>query len=633
MVSDRYINLMKLEENNRKHTYRIYNRSSDIEVTDLLDIQALKINRQLRIEGEGLTPNSVELRFVGKRGEKNDYLVKDFHRSYKEFKGVSWRDILNIETIDEYLFKHDDIVEITDTFNNETLTIFLGRVREIAITDNYFARNITITVHDGTIYGYDNKLTDDIILNDCYLYNDSDKENSILYILAKKMGFEDDKLFIENMQFADNEFIKFKFLRVEKGKKIMQSLANLVKSCYGNIFTLNNGSLKITSPFNRDDIQKLDITIGTNKGDFPVLNKMSRSFTKAQGNKVEVSYSDINTTEEQTIFMLIGANGDVSDARIVVKANSPKIADYWKIELDNVARVNNTPEVIAYKLRGEVREYITYTDFKLDIDTKGGKLWLTNPSEQDIYIEKFLIKGLPFYINEGNKVTYTENKNLDDNNTNLKSFNNEYVLDKRQAKELSKYIYYNECRDYFKISLTTNNLPFLELEQVINVNYLKYQGKYQIVGIVQNNDSTELTLIEYKEYIANDENMITEYASNANSKYLQSKGIHNTLNSLANVSGIVVGTYDYDHTQANPITITTIDTSKYNIIAVMTKMVIATDADPSLEDKMLMFICQPVITETGFYIKVGLGFRMHSNIIMRSGGSAMWIAIPKGRSN
>lgn len=115
-------------------------------------------------------------------------------------------------------------------------------------------------------------------------------------------------------------------------------------------------------------------------------------------------------------------------------------------------------------------------------------------------------------------IGYTEEKGLDYRNTNIKNVSYRYVNNKNQAIDLAKHTYYNECRQYNIIKLRTNNLPFLELEDIVKVDYGKYKDDYQIIAINQTNTYTELILKQYREYQGNDNNVITEISTRNNNE-------------------------------------------------------------------------------------------------------------------
>lgn len=94
-----------------------------------------------------------------------------------------------------------------------------------------------------------------------------------------------------------------------------------------------------------------------------------------------------------------------------------------------------------------------------------------NSNNYDIFIEKFDFIGKPVFLYNDNSVSYTEIKDLALKNTNLKSIQHKYIVSKEQATMLAKHTFYNECRPYNKIRLRTNNMPFLELEDVIKLDF------------------------------------------------------------------------------------------------------------------------------------------------------------------
>lgn len=66
-------------------------------------------------------------------------------------------------------------------------------------------------------------------------------------------------------------------------------------------------------------------------------------------------------------------------------------------------------------------------------------------------------------------------------------------------------------------------MPFLELEDIVHLDYNKYKGDYQIIAITQTNEYTELLLKLYREYQAYGENFITEIIAKNNKGLIEPK--------------------------------------------------------------------------------------------------------------
>lgn len=532
-VNEEYMQLTKDEYNNYQHKYKIINLTRNkMNLEPLLISESLRVNRFLRTARGTLTPNNVKLQFEGKQGNQQDFLVKDFLNRYKDFPNMRWKDIITVEFIEEYLIKNQDIIEIIDIFNGKEITIFKGQVREVTRIDTDNRRTIDITIEDNTIKGYENTFSEEKVYENHYISNNNEKDKSILHILSKMIGFSDDELHIADVKFKGGEYITIPLIKCEKGKKIMEEIAEIVRAIYGNIYTLPNGELRITSDLDKSYIEDTKITIGSKDGNYPVLSFIENTEIQPKENKVEVKYNNVVKHERQAVFVLSGQNAVVSedDAKVKIPKNSEG-KEWWKIELNNVVNIERTPQIVAYMIEkitiGTKEEYTTYeveyTDYELVWEDNGlnAKLRFNNKNNYDIYIKEFKIYGNPITSFKDNSILYTEIKGIKD--YNLKQVTNKYINSKELATEIAKHTYYNECRTYSRVKLQTNNMPFLSLEDIVHLDYNKYKGDYQVIAITQTESYTELLLKLYREYQAYAENFITEIIAKNNKDLISSK--------------------------------------------------------------------------------------------------------------
>lgn len=529
-VNEEYMQLTKDEYNNYQHKYKIINLTRNkMNLEPLLISESLRVNRFLRTARGTLTPNNVKLQFEGKQGNQQDFLVKDFLNRYKDFPNMRWKDIITVEFIEEYLIKNQDIIEIIDIFNGKEITIFKGQVREVTRIDTDNRRTIDITIEDNTIKGYENTFSEEKVYENHYISNNNEKDRSILHILSKMIGFSDDELHIADVKFKGGEYITIPLIKCEKGKKIMEEIAEIVRAIYGNIYTLPNGELRITSDLDKSYIEDTKITIGSKDGNYPVLSFIENTEIQPKENKVEVKYNNVVKHERQAVFVLSGQNAVVSedDAKVKIPKNSEG-KEWWKIELNNVVNIERTPQIVAYKIEKQTeKEYTTkeveYTDYELLWEDNGlnAKLRFNNKNDYDIFIKEFKIYGNPITNYKDNSILYTEIKGIKD--YNLKQVTNKYINSKELATEIAKHTYYNECRTYSRVKLQTNNMPFLSLEDIVHLDYNKYKGDYQIIAITQTESYTELLLKLYREYQAYAENFITEIIAKNNKDLLEPK--------------------------------------------------------------------------------------------------------------
>lgn len=663
-VSIDYKSLMLEEKNNQEHQYRIENLSSGMDLTEFFNNSNLNISKFLKTGSGTISPNTANLSFLISKNITEDVLVRDFSYKYRDslFKNKRWKDILAIEFIDEYLVKNNNIIRITDIFNGEEIVVFKGIVREVKRRDTELFREISITLDDNTIIGYENVFSKEEVFKDCYFSNNSDKERSLFHILAKKMGFEYDEIDIKDIK-INNEYLKIPIIYFEKGKKIIEKLAELVRSVYGNIYTKSNGNLTITSYLDKSYLKENNIVLtndfkkykGNNKYPFPILSFIEHREIQNKENKVEVKYKQLKEIENQTLFILNGNNATSNDSKIVLKRESDGVSGKaWKIELPNYIGKLRV-YIKAYKLNlsyglgtmseredfdvideNEANKNPYYVDdldnviylqeetlkklytLNLEEGSKKGTLIFNYPEgeHQSIYIQAFKIIGTLVEEYKDNSIIYYENK---EEIENIKNVSYRYIVNKEQAKEVAKHTFYNECRDSVEYTLRTNNLPFLELEDIIELDYKKYKGKFKIISIIQNNLYTELNLKKYREYEGVPNNFLEEKSSLPEMNYLVTR-----LKEEEAKEKIFSGEYRYNENNQEIDYIRFpkgYNINNYNIVAYIKEI-------PLNVNGGIKVICDifKSASENGFYIKVGI-LNNRNQII--KGGLATWIAIRK----
>lgn len=504
-VSKKYIELMKEEKNNYEHTYKIKNITRNFELTELLENDSLIIKRFLRKANGKISPSNINLKLIARADAPAKMLIKEFYRKYKEFTNKKWHELIFEEGIEEYLVKIGDIIEVYDSFNGEELVLFNGVVTGVTKTDTDLKRTVSVTVDDNTIKGYEYTFTDDLVLENYFIYNEAEKEKSLLYILATKfLELPPEKLAISNINY------KIPLATFKKGERIMEAFSSLVKSFYGNIYMLPDGTLKINSLFDKSYIQKLDLTFGNKKNNYPILDFIETTEYSPKENKVEIKYNNLEVGEKQTIFSLGGKNATKNDAKIIIKKNT-KGEEWWRIDFNDVIELDKTPIVKAYYLQNEEEKAENYQEYILEwINERTARLKFNNSKNHDIFIKEFKFLGRPVIKTNENSIFYTEHTKLKDNEVNLKTYSFKHVVNKEQATELAKHTFYNECREYKTIKLRVNNMPFLELEDVINLDFKKYNGQFQIIAINQHHNLTELILKQYEDYQAYNKFIISE---------------------------------------------------------------------------------------------------------------------------
>ncbi len=466
-VSSEYLKLSKYEGNNYKHDILFYNLTKQKYITDEVLNEGLSIRRAIT-DGGNITPNEVTLLFNFDNWSKKNTLLEI-----------------------------NDLIQIIDVFNNERVIVYEGVAYKISMKETYNGQKImSVNFKDLTINGYEKKFLKKINYEDIYYFNNQDKEHSIFYILAKEIGFQDSKIHIEDIKFEDDTFIKLPTVVFEKGQNIMQELVMLVFSVCGNIYVTKDGVLKITSILNQTDTNIVNYTLDKSN----IIEYIEKSIITPKNDKVSIKYNEYVQDVRQPIFILAGQNFDYvnDDARVNIKANQSKSNDFYKIGYieENIANIDkDNVEVKVYRYVDKQKQYIDFTDYEIDFDKNKLRFW--NSNDYEVFVEKFKIYGEPIKEFKDNEISYTEKLKGDELEYNILSINNKYINTHKLAQNIAKYKYFLNCREIEKYKFVVNSIPFIELEDVIYLDYCGIKTQVQVVGIIQFENKTELEVIKY----------------------------------------------------------------------------------------------------------------------------------------
>lgn len=521
MLPQSYIDKTYLEENNLKHRIKIYNKTKNVDISEYLDNDTLEISKFLENETQSIAANTLDLTFLkpetDKSSEKEVIYFSDSDKTFDVY------DMLFTDFKDSYennIINLNDEIHVIDLFDGEELLLFVGIVSEPVIRREHLRTYIKLKLEDKTSIGFKKRFDKDYIFQGHYVYHSGAKNLSLLYKLAKELGFEDTDIEIEEMKHTLGDYITIPVAKFEKDKSIMEELAELVRSIVGDIWVTREGKLKITSLLNQKDTNIVDYKLKYGN----ILNYLESTVTKPESNKVEVSFTENKTEARQAVFILAGQNAsyEADDAKVKVPANTLTNNEYWQIKYltDYVNNLEKTPEVVAYIPNSDgTKTYITYTDYELVLDNDGGKVKFFNHTTSDIFIEKFKLYGEPIKVYSGNTVTYTE-KNLADHEIELYTYENKYVQDIRLAQSVARYLYFKNCREKTTYKMRTNSIPFLELQDVIKLDFEDITKDIQLTKITQKENELEIESVEYEEYKPNIEHFENQKSNLFDESYL-----------------------------------------------------------------------------------------------------------------
>ncbi len=117
------------------------------------------------------------------------------------------------------VIEEGDLIQLTDSFAGEAITLFTGFVKGISATHKNVEHSFDIKVYDKLFNGIRGKFNEDEVLVAKYVCNSDDKDNSLAHILAYKMGFSDDELNFDDVKGVEGNHLITHYIYWEKDKK------------------------------------------------------------------------------------------------------------------------------------------------------------------------------------------------------------------------------------------------------------------------------------------------------------------------------------------------------------------------------------------------------------------------------
>ena len=374
------------------------------------------------------------------------------------------------------MFKKNDYFVLIETTEND-LVVFEGILDNIKPKRDKTGIYISLSLKDKTHTMYRIKYKEDTLFKDVYLSNNNDKSNSLMHQLAYKMGFQDFELDLPTLSYT------IPFVYLKKDNLIVKDFANATR-LIGGVFTMEQGKLVIRAEENRitDNyvFDKRNILASIEVYDFyPSYEKL------------KVTYDYYFEKPLQDVWVLVGQNGTLDNANIVVLAGQKrKFEIKWLYAVD-IVKDYEVYETLFKRPNGEQISF----NYTLNITETGGTLEFNNTSLEDVYINKFKIRGKPLFMQSGNESYYPSNIDTE----LLLDLENPLVENENLALVCMKSNYNENCSKVKKLSFSTNINNYLEPSRKIMLNHEDFSGYIIIEKIDFRGEKMQ---IEAREYLA-----------------------------------------------------------------------------------------------------------------------------------
>lgn len=368
--------------------------------------------------------------------------------------------------------------KLVDTGNEVKIEI-IDEVRNILYTLEGMAtlekRNKSYTGNETWTYSikdsyeklFDKVVPETMVFFDLFFCNENDKNNSLLHIVANKLGFREDQVDFKDIIFNDGSLIRVPFVLFEQDERWIDILQRFIKATDSILYIRDKKLFSRQRNFTLNEILKFDRT--------NIITEVEEVIKTTLYNGIRVNYDRFIKLENQVVFNLaqkiivdknkpIGSQ-DIQSMRITYTTSSvsnPTLtkgtAYYFTREDDVKSKVNVTLVKDTHYTVEEWKETQAIVKF-------------FNPYPYKLYIENFEIKGLPL-------VKYQDNESIIKNLNVIEKHQENFISIQKnrevQTEKLAKHIALSEYKTQIlnnrTFNFNTNFLKDIELGEVYSLN-------------------------------------------------------------------------------------------------------------------------------------------------------------------
>ncbi len=509
------------QESNYKRKYRLVNVNEGIDLIPFVKNRDMKYGKFEQKKDGSMSANSMSFTLSFPYNTSNvtvnssspmlidAEILKNYMIDLEAFAGLEEPKVTGTISLANLLKKGDNVILFEETEND--LLVFDGIAEAPKIKRDKTHIYLNVEVKDRTYSLYELKHLEESFYQNMLLCNTSNKANSLIHQIAYKLGFKDEELDLPNLTTV------IPFVLFKKDELIIKELAYAVR-LIGGVFTIEKGKLVVRAEANR-----ITETYVFDKRN--ILSEISIDPVFPNYEKLKVTYDYYFEKDKQDMWILVGENGNLNSANIVIRAGQDR-----KFLVDWLYNVDLVKE---YELYEAVFTLVDGTEipfpYVLDIDETGGTLTLDNKANNfDVYVKKFKIKGIPLFMQTGNQSYYPANIN---SKKLLDNLENKFIQNSDLALLFLKANYNENCKFYRSISFSTNVNNYLEPCRKIYLNHVDYTGYVVIEKIDFQGLKMSIQARKYLEPVNIDEiktlekSSVDEYEVISN-KFLTEKGLY-----------------------------------------------------------------------------------------------------------
>ncbi|MGL5314665.1 MAG: hypothetical protein ACRC92_15550 [Peptostreptococcaceae bacterium] len=403
--------------------------------------------------------------------------------------------------LDKKVVKTDDVIVIEVFNSTESIQIKLleGKAkitnREIS---KIYNSTYTIEVVDEFDKLFEKIVSEDMFLFNKYIYAEQYKENSILYMIAKSLGFTDEQLNFEDVRDSQSRLVQIPFMLLRKDNRYIDELQTILEVTKGRIYVDFYKNIVF-----KNGLFDYEKAVAYQFDTRNILRSIGEGYKYTDKNGVRILYDSYKYLENQVIFDLANR----VEVKVGTNLENQKMEFNIKFITDlavqhNITKAEGYYYVDEEQIRVPLQEGVHYE--LVEFKETSSKVKFFNPYSSLFFIDKFEIKGIPLVQFQDNEVAIKETKNMEEREENFSSYTkNKYIQTEELASDIARVEYIKNCKNKKEYSFKSNFVPHLEPGDVCSFKLDDIDTLIEISSIEHtlsrsNGCYSEITALEYE---------------------------------------------------------------------------------------------------------------------------------------
>lgn len=382
----------------------------------------------------------------------------------------------------------------------------------------------TYSIKDSYEKLFDKVVPETMVFFDLFFCNVNDKSNSLLHIVANKLGFREDQVDFKDIIFNDGNLIRVPFVLFEQDERWIDILQRFIKATDSILYIKDKKLFSRQKSFNINEDLRLNKT--------NIITEIEETFNSNLYNGIRVTYDRFLKLDNRVVF-------DLSQ-KIIVDKNKPVGSQ----DIQSMKISYSTSSVANPTLTKATAYYFTREDdvnSKVDILLVKGTHYTVeewketqaivkffNPYPYKLYIENFEIKGLPLVKYQDNESVIKNLNIIEKNQENFVSIQkNREVQTEKLAKHIALSEYRTQILNNKTFNFSTHFLKDIELGEVYNLEIEDIDTIVRVTNIQISLKPAEFEMRIECNCIENDDNFIysSTLSGKSNSSFIDLKSL------------------------------------------------------------------------------------------------------------